>query len=113
MSNLPTLTDDTFIRPIAGGAFLAVAEGTAPATLIAAAATRPCNWLVEIYTEDGVGVVNCGAASIEFANGWACTSGHSHVSFAQYFDDEELDGMRQAHVLAPAGARRMDGALVR
>lgn len=107
------LTDATYIRPIAGGAFVAVAEGTAVATILRADAANvwSCSWLVKDgYTEDGDAVViDCGAVSVGFDNGFACAAGHSHLSNAEYFDDDEIAGARHAGHSLPANARHIDG----
>lgn len=39
----------------------------------------PCHWLIEIDTEDGPSVVECGAPATETERGFTCEAGHSHV----------------------------------
>lgn len=106
------LTDSTEIRPIAGGAFLAVTSGPrAIATLVRRDAARPCNWLVQGgYTEDGDRpVYECGASAIIFDNGFACTAGHEHRTDAEYFDADEIEGARIAGRTLPTNARSIEG----
>lgn len=110
------LTDATVIRPIAGKAFVAVYEGTATATILRANAENvwPCNWLCEAgYDEDGGRIIReCGALCVGFDNGVACANGHSHFSYAEYFDDEEIEMNRQHGHTLPANARSIDGGLL-
>jgi hypothetical protein len=40
----------------------------------------PCYWLIEVDTEDGPSVVECGAWAIETNRGFTCEAGHSHVN---------------------------------
>lgn len=41
--------------------------------------TFPCNWLIEQQGEDGLYVVECGAASVTDQRGYSCEAGHGHV----------------------------------
>lgn len=68
-----------------------------------------CGYCVrcEMFAEDGgVAIVECGALVTEHPNGWECEAGHSHFSDVEYFDADEVAGMRSF----PANARRMDGS---
>lgn len=39
-----------------------------------------CDWLIEIATEDGPAIVDCGAWAIGTDRGFTCEAGHSHVN---------------------------------
>lgn len=79
-----------------------------------------CGWLVlrreEYDLGDGewemgeLGHFPCGAAVTEHPNGWECARGHSHFSDVEYFDDDEVAGMRRAGHPFPANAARIDGS---
>lgn len=92
--------------------------------------TWRCNWLVkgtprwvtEAWAEDPEFewypdspsdlVSECGAEVTELPNGWRCAAGHSHTDDAEYYDDDELDGIAKARLPLPANAHRMDGTPV-
>jgi hypothetical protein len=91
---------------------------------------RKCRWLVhgtprwvlEAYASDETGefewypeepgdlVSECGADVTDHDNGWSCAAGHSHFHDVEYFDDDEVTGMRAAHLPFPTNAARMDGS---
>ena len=70
-----------------------------------------CSWLVPFATEDGPSARDCGAPAAADGDerGWSCMRGHGHRFDAEYFDDDEIEGARQAGRMLPANARRMDG----
>ena len=94
-----------------------------------------CGWLVETsehpgecYPDDelgyctlcegwaengGWGIVECGAHVTDLGNGWECEAGHSHYYGAEYFDEDEVAGMRRAGYAFPANALAMDGSQLR
>ena len=45
----------------------------------------------------GEWVQDCGADVTETDNGWSCASGHSHITGANYFDEDEIAAMRQGN----------------
>lgn len=99
------LTDDTVVRQLANG-FLAVSEGSKPATLLRpnAESVFTCGWEVGplIYEGDVCGVVYCEANAVGFDNGFACAAGHDHRNDVEYYDEEEMRGAVAAgHALAP------------
>lgn len=80
------------------------------------ATIAPCHWLVEVSTEDGRAVVECGAEAIFTERGYTCAAGHQHVNaqarHAEGWDYAESWG--EAMDLARAGVEplTMDGHLV-
>jgi hypothetical protein len=76
------LTSETELREISGGAAIAVTNGGVGRAVVIKAADLPtCTWLVDGgTTEDGERWIHeCGAAVVEFDNGYACTHGHQHL----------------------------------
>jgi hypothetical protein len=97
-----------------------------------------CSWAVEVrghagphefddeYGEchrcmpfvEGPRIENCGAPAVADERGFRCAAGHEHVSMQarhdegwDYFDDDEIAGMRQGG-LAYTGVRDMAGRVV-
>lgn len=76
-----------------------------------------CSWAVELtgdrlppevdFPSDLVG--NCDAPARGTARGWECFHGHSHVSGASYFDDDEVSARRLAEMPFPVDSYTMDG----
>lgn len=82
-----------------------------------------CGWLIRVREEwevepgyweweGGYKYVPCGAEVTEHPNGWECAHGHSHFNDVEYFDEDEVAGLRQAGHPLPANARRVDGSPV-
>jgi hypothetical protein len=92
--------------------------------------TATCTWLVEVPTaslyppeaewypdspSDVYTTVECGAKVTFDPGGFTCENGHDHRTYggpdhAEYYDDDELDGMRGRGASVPANARRMNGS---
>lgn len=107
------LTETTQVKLLTNG-FVAVYEGTNPATLFRQDAMRPCQWLVPWNTEDGPTARPCGVPVVDFDNGFRCLAGHDHYEYGtyEYFDDDEIASAAHAGRTLPVNARRMDGGLV-
>lgn len=82
----------------------------------------PCSWLVQAppvwasdpdsdwYPDSPADLVrDCGAPLVATDRGWECLHGHSHVSGAQYFEEEEVRHLMQDGYLVPQDALFMDG----
>jgi hypothetical protein len=113
------LTDATEVKLLANG-FVAVFEGTAPATLVRPADQFSCGDLYHGYPEftyaaDYEGdwypespsdlIQTCTAVRVGFDNGSACVAGHRHFTDAEYFDADEMEAARQGHFALPLNAR--------
>lgn len=109
------LTDNTQLRSISYGKYIAVFEMEDTARVSRAAEILAithdrvftCGWLIEDgYTEDGDRVVReCGARAVEFINGFACLAGHDHRNDCEYYTEEEAQGTINAGYMLASNAR--------
>lgn len=102
------LTDNTVVRQLGNG-FVAVSEGSAPATLLRPTADNvfECGWEIgpRIMEGDVCGVIFCYALAVGFDNGFACTAGHDHRNDCEYYTEEEAQGTIDAGYMLASNAR--------
>lgn len=89
-------------------------------------AVVPCGWQVEMsraeqadraeygWYPDSAGdlIVDCGAPVVFTSRGWHGLCGHSHVSGAQYYEEDEVLARREAGYLVDPDGFLMDGRSV-
>lgn len=65
----------------------------------------------EWYPEEpGDLISECGAEVTDLPNGWRCAAGHSHFADTEYYDDDEVQGLQNAHLPFAPNAARIDGS---
>lgn len=73
-----------------------------------------CHWMIEIPTEDGLAIVDCGAWAIATDRGFSCRAGHSHVNAETAWREGwgYADGPYDAKSMMMAGVfpMKMDGS---
>lgn len=99
----------------------------------------PCSWAVEVHGhagphefdpeygdcvrclpfEDGPRIEDCGAPAVADARGFRCAAGHEHVNMEaranegwDYFDNDEIDAMKNGAFFPGGGVRDMAGRVV-